>query len=139
MEKQCKTYPIFFPLLYLVPTPWVWTVCNLPLRCQIGSNIAIWALKPSIALTHPKSDVNLISCYKLKPQDVEPNVKLSIDTEKSFQYSDDLGWNWHKSWNIPTISLAFDVTYPVLAQIYCSNRSLTQILKKNFYARLILK
>ncbi|CAD8141110.1 unnamed protein product [Paramecium pentaurelia] len=43
-------------------------------------------------------------------QTVTPNqgpVYLKIDTEREFQHSSDLGWNWHKSWNIPNISVKF--------------------------------
>ena len=36
-------------------------------------------------------------------------MKLFIDTEKSLQYSDELGWNWHKSWNLPNISVRLEV------------------------------
>ncbi|CAD8117211.1 unnamed protein product [Paramecium sonneborni] len=32
-------------------------------------------------------------------------VHLKIDTERELQFSNDLGWNWHKSWNIPNLSI----------------------------------
>ncbi|CAD8113324.1 unnamed protein product [Paramecium sonneborni] len=32
-------------------------------------------------------------------------VLLKIDTERELQFSNDLGWNWHKSWNIPNLSI----------------------------------
>jgi hypothetical protein len=57
-------------------------------------------LAPSIILTNPSSESS------------GPNVRLYIDTEKSLQYSNDLGWNWHKSWNIPNISLRLEVSDP---------------------------
>ena len=31
--------------------------------------------------------------------------------EKSLNFSEDLGWNWHKSWNIPNISIRIDVIF----------------------------
>jgi len=31
--------------------------------------------------------------------------------EKPLQYSEELGWNWHKSWNIPAVSIRFDVLF----------------------------
>lgn len=40
----------------------------------------------------------------------DPEVKLYIDTEKQLQYSKELGWNWHKSWNLPNISVRLEVT-----------------------------
>jgi hypothetical protein len=30
---------------------------------------------------------------------------LKIDTERELQYTNELGWNWHKSWNIPNLSI----------------------------------
>ena len=29
--------------------------------------------------------------------------------EKQLQFNDDLGWHWHKSWNIPNILIRIDV------------------------------
>jgi hypothetical protein len=52
-----------------------------------------WQLASSIILINPNSTGN------------DPNVRLFIDTEKSLTYTPDLGWNWHKSWNLPNISI----------------------------------
>jgi hypothetical protein len=57
----------------------------------------VWNLAPTIILTNPTTDFS------------DPNVRLYIDTEKSLQYSPELGWNWHKSWNLPNISLRLEV------------------------------
>lgn len=51
-------------------------------------------------LTNPNDDTNT---------GPDPLVKLYIDTEKSLQYTDDLGWNWHKSWNLPNISVRLEI------------------------------
>ena len=56
-----------------------------------------WQLAPSILLTNPSSTNS------------DPNVRLFIDTEKSLSYAPDLGWNWHKSWNLPNISIRLEV------------------------------
>ena len=29
--------------------------------------------------------------------------------EKTFKYDPKVGWNWHKSWNLPTISIIISV------------------------------
>lgn len=34
---------------------------------------------------------------------------LDITMNKNLMFCEEVGWNWHKSWNIPTISLAFEV------------------------------
>jgi len=38
-----------------------------------------------------------------------PIINLSVESEKSFQFSDELGWNWHKSWKLPTVSVQLEV------------------------------
>lgn len=35
--------------------------------------------------------------------------KIIIDTEKSLQYENEVGWNWHKSSNLPIISIKLEV------------------------------
>lgn len=73
---------------------WDWTQveCSLKIN-EPGKKGVIWSLSPTIILTNPTSEYS------------DPNVRLYIDTEKSLQYSPELGWNWHKSWNLPNISL----------------------------------
>jgi len=82
---------------------WSWTVCNLSLRHLAQADInnpVIWSLKPSITLLHPKKD------------GPNPIINLSVDSEKSFQFSDELGWNWHKSWKLPTVSVQLELVDP---------------------------
>ncbi len=78
---------------------WDWAHIECYLKTlEANRKSTIWNLAPSIILTNPSSESS------------GPNVRLYIDTEKSLQYSNDLGWNWHKSWNIPNISLRLEVT-----------------------------
>ena len=58
-------------------------------------------------------------------------MKLFIDTEKSLQYSDELGWNWHKSWNLPNISVRLEV--------FLSKKKKKNILFYFFYFTTIFK
>jgi hypothetical protein len=77
---------------------WDWTHIECYLKTvEASRKSTIWNLTPSIILTNPSTDT------------AGPNVRLYIDTEKSLQYSHELGWNWHKSWNIPNISLRLEV------------------------------
>ncbi len=79
---------------------WDWTHIQCYLKTvEANRKSTIWNLAPSIILTNPSSESS------------GPSVRLYIDTEKSLQYSNDLGWNWHKSWNIPNISLRLEVIY----------------------------
>ncbi|EGR29156.1 zinc finger transcription factor sma, putative [Ichthyophthirius multifiliis] len=76
---------------------WDWIPCNHNLKTELKKQINIWSLQPSIVLTNPNED------------GPDPHVKLFIDTEKSLQYTEDLGWNWHKSWNLPNISVRLEI------------------------------
>ena len=38
--------------------------------------------------------------------------------EKNFIFSDELKWNWHRSWNIPTIKCDLKVIKKFKMQIY---------------------
>lgn len=42
---------------------------------------------------------------------MKPKVRLYVDTEKSLQYENGLGWNWHKSSNLPNITIKLEVNY----------------------------
>lgn len=77
---------------------WDWLTVECTLRTsEDGKKNSIWQLAPSIFLTTPTSSGS------------DPKVKLFIDTEKSLNYSPELGWNWHKSWNLPNISVKLEV------------------------------
>ncbi|EGR27835.1 zinc finger transcription factor sma, putative [Ichthyophthirius multifiliis] len=76
---------------------WDWIPCNYSLKTEVKKKMTVWNLQPAIVLTNPLED------------GPDPHVKLFIDTEKSLQYSEDLGWNWHKSWNLPNISVRLEI------------------------------
>lgn len=98
---------------------WDWVVCKYQLRHELESKPVIWNMKPTIALSHPSQGVN-------GGDFPDPLVKLFIDTEKSLQFSSEIGWNWHKSWNIPNISVRLDITSK-------SNSSEHFLCPKNLY------
>ena len=39
-------------------------------------------------------------------------MDITIDLERNFMHNDDLGWNWHKSWNLPNIAINIKITDP---------------------------
>jgi hypothetical protein len=59
-------------------------------------------------------------------------VKLYIDTEKSLQYSDELGWNWHKSWNLPNISVRLEIKDSINGEILLCPRNIYVLMFFNF-------
>ena len=65
---------------------------------------------------------------------------MTLTMERNFTYDAELGWNWHKSWIIPAISLQFEVRDPetkeefsppasTFAQIYAVKASTKEISK----------
>lgn len=77
---------------------WDWTPVECILKTTEHNRKSVqWQLAPSILLTNPASTNS------------DPHVRLFIDTEKSLSYAPDLGWNWHKSWNLPNISIRLEV------------------------------
>lgn len=80
---------------------WDWMQVDCNLRTECNRKYVVWSLAPSIVLTAPTQE------------GPDPNVKLYVDTEKSLQFSEELGWNWHKSWNLPNISIRVEVSHPI--------------------------
>ncbi|CAD8149972.1 unnamed protein product [Paramecium pentaurelia] len=69
--------------------------------------------------TQTTSTLKTKNIYQSLIQRVTPNlgpVYLKIDTEREFQHTNDLGWNWHKSWNIPNISVKLSLQNDQCAQ-----------------------
>lgn len=84
---------------------WNWIPCNYNLKIEDTSRSMIWSLKPSIVLTNKHSDQ-------------DPELKLFVDNEKKLNFSKEIGWNWHKSWNLPNISIKLEVEYIHLHSTY---------------------
>jgi len=36
---------------------------------------------------------------------VEKKLKMNVKMEKSFNFSEKIGWHWHKSWKLPIMWL----------------------------------
>jgi len=80
---------------------WEWIPCNYDFKQTTEDGLDIfYNLSPSIALTNPKGNGK------------EPKVEIDIECEKNFIYNDELGWNWHKSWNIPNFKVRVEIFDP---------------------------
>ena len=93
---------------------WEWYSCMFDLKKGFKNKEVFYSLAPSIALNNPNSTeekvINLSKIYLIfieKPLDL--TVNCSVLMEKSFIYSEEMGWNWHKSWNIPNIQVKIEV------------------------------
>lgn len=59
-----------------------------------------WNLSPSVSLKIPT-----------ETGQIDPIINLKIEQSRNFIYTNKngLGWNWHKSWNLPDIGVELDV------------------------------
>eukprot|EP01017_Pseudomicrothorax_dubius_P038054 TRINITY_DN5649_c0_g1_i2.p1 TRINITY_DN5649_c0_g1~~TRINITY_DN5649_c0_g1_i2.p1 ORF type:complete len:292 (+),score=59.27 TRINITY_DN5649_c0_g1_i2:68-943(+) len=98
-------------------TTFAWSPCNHMLRRSEKNREVLWKLEPAIYLTHPRDGGPI------------PKVKVSIDTEKALEHTSDMEWSWHKSWNIPIITVRLEVKDP--------NTGEELLCPRNLYAELI--
>lgn len=72
-----------------------------------------WQWHPNIFDLHRYVNDNLVSfncapyvmITKGEEEDHEPELSVAIEMSRPFKKEDNLGYHWHKSWNIPTIDL----------------------------------
>lgn len=57
---------------------------------------------------HNKIIIIFLKILKLEKKDYS---KIRLSLKKPFIKSDEYGWSWHKSWNIPTIQIEIDVKF----------------------------
>ena len=51
-------------------------------------------------------------------QEKDPDINIVIEMEKTFRFDKKMGWNWHKSWILPTISIMISVIDKDTSQIH---------------------
>jgi hypothetical protein len=68
-------------------TNWEWKVCHDSFKDQLSKYIG-W----KISQTSLSSELS--------------KMKVQITTDRHFMHSDQLGWNWHKSWNLPPVTFS---------------------------------
>lgn len=66
----------------------------------------VWSLSPSSAFLKGLG-CQVSPCDKIL--DKSPQISLKVDFVRPFNYDLKLGWLWHKSWNIPSITVALEV------------------------------
>lgn len=78
----------------------------------------VWSLSPSSAF------LKGLGCQS-------PQISLKVDFVRPFNYDLKLGWLWHKSWNIPSITVALETRdgskllragVPMAAQVFAVKR-----------------
>ncbi|CAD8202482.1 unnamed protein product [Paramecium octaurelia] len=80
---------------------WEWVPCNYDVKRIVKDTQTSWNLSPQISLKIPAENGT-----------IDPIINIKIDQSRPFIYSDNLGWNWHKSWNLPDIGLEMEITDP---------------------------
>jgi len=81
---------------FQIPAKWEWLPCNYELKREEKSIETHWSLSPTI---------QLIGNDQKNP----PIMDISINLERPFMHNDELGWNWHKSWNLPNLTISIKI------------------------------
>lgn len=75
------------------------------------SNFPNFSFESSIALTNPlRNNVGNIFVYS-NFQEEEPDMNVLIEMERNFLVDEHKHWTWHKSWNLPNISVTLEVIH----------------------------
>ncbi|KRX08142.1 hypothetical protein PPERSA_01687 [Pseudocohnilembus persalinus] len=80
--------------------------CTFFIKQNIGDRTIVWSLNPSVTFGNPKNE------------DVQPHINMTIWMDKPFIYHKDIGWNWHKSWILPTICIKLEIIDPVTQEVF---------------------
>jgi hypothetical protein len=87
---------------------WDWAPCVYDVKRVTNETETIWNLGSSIQLTLPGESV--LDCFFTKGAAVQPLVTMRIEMSRNFIYTENIGWNWHKSWNMPDMVCELDVS-----------------------------
>eukprot|EP00743_Colponemidia_sp_Colp-15_P004672 GILK01005034.1.p1 GENE.GILK01005034.1~~GILK01005034.1.p1 ORF type:complete len:1080 (-),score=168.06 GILK01005034.1:199-3438(-) len=82
-----------------------WEFCDRVLMQDSNQNEVFWPLAPTTIAIGTSSIWSNIQ------------ADLDITQDKAFLYGDDKRWNWHKSWNLPTISAQLTIRDRATGQV----------------------
>lgn len=85
-------------LHYETQKVWDWVPCTYDVKRVTSESETIWNLSPSIQLSIPDESLS-----------IQPLVNMRIEMSRNFIYTENIGWNWHKSWNMPDMVCELDV------------------------------
>jgi len=81
---------------FQIPAKWEWLPCNYELKREEKSIETHWSLSPTIQLVG-------------NDQKNPPIMDIHINLERAFMHNEELGWNWHKSWNLPNLTVSIKI------------------------------
>ena len=76
---------------------WIWHPNIYDLKTTTLDSTQIWNCSPYV----------MICSYQVTEED--PEIIVAIEMEKVFKWNKQFGWNWHKTWNIPTITISLTI------------------------------
>ena len=82
---------------------WEWVPCTYDMKRIVKEAQTSWNLSPQISLKIPTESGT-----------VDPQINLRIEQSRSFIHTEGLGWNWHKSWNLPDIGVELEVYIQII-------------------------
>lgn len=73
------------------PVRWEWYECDFVLKQIVNSQAIYWSMAPILGFEMPGEPQQPVS------------IRMTVTTDREFDYSPLEGWVWHKTWIIPTI------------------------------------
>ena len=104
---------------------WEWLPCIYDFKQTTDGKEIVWNFSPYVMLSSGDSNVSI---YCSNFQEEDPDINIVIEMEKTFKYDPRVGWNWHKSWNLPTISIILSVIdNETIQEILCPSNLYVEI------------
>jgi len=76
---------------------WKWQSNIYDLKVTDGDVSQIFSCAPYVMIC---------SAY---PDEDDPETVVNVEMSREFKWTEDLGWHWHKSWNLPSIRLRLTI------------------------------
>lgn len=76
---------------------WVWHPNIFDLKIIGADSVQLWNCSPYVMFSSEKQD------------EEDPELVVNIEMKRGFEWDDENGWTWHKTWNIPPIKVTISL------------------------------
>ena len=112
-------------------TDWQWLPCSFDLKRELKKKIEYFNLGNQASFfCEGKVSLFLVFFKLFQKQKISKEIEISmtIKMDKNLHSSEEQGWVWHKSWNLPFMKVSVEFLNPETQEIY--------ELPKNLYVLL---
>jgi hypothetical protein len=85
----------------LMTKKWEWQPNIYDLKTVRDSITTVWNSSPYVMICSQDEKAS------------QPDFMITLDMSKSFLFSPDIGWHWHKSWKLPALKLTLEIVDPI--------------------------